>query len=128
MRVVGDSPFKLKSIINLKGVNTMQVDPKYAAWFGVWTTILMMIGGGTISLTNTIPDTMIPHVVAWALLFGTINSAILTALHFYSSDKTGPLVKESEIPRVDSLTTPPLRVAQFESVNKSTLDPTRPAA
>lgn len=70
------------------------VSARYAFWFGVWTNILLAIGSGTVVLTNVIPDGYIPRVTATALALALINSIALTALHGYSGDQSGPLVKK----------------------------------
>ena len=72
----------------------MMIDPRVSFWLGVWTTILLMIGGGTVNLTHVVPDVWIPTINAWCVLLGTINSAVLTALHGYASPNSGPLTKD----------------------------------
>ena len=70
------------------------IDPRISFWFGVWTSILMLIGGGTVNLAHVIPDAWIPTINAWCVLLGAINSAVLTAMHGYSAPKSGPLTKD----------------------------------
>jgi hypothetical protein len=45
---------------------------------GIVTTIMQGLTSGTIHLTNAIPDSWIPRVTAWAGIFATLNSVILT--------------------------------------------------
>ncbi len=71
----------------------MQFNPKFAFWLGVGVTIVIGIGGGVVSLTHAIPDTWIPTVTADCNLLAFVGSAVLTAMHGYSSNQSGPLVK-----------------------------------
>jgi len=71
------------------------VNPKFSFWFGVWTTVLIGVAGGTVHLTNMLPTDWIPYVVAWSSFFAFVNSAVLTALHGYSGEAPGPLTKEA---------------------------------
>lgn len=49
--------------------------------FGVTTTMMAAIAGGTIHLTNMISEASIPRITAWAAFFNVLNSAILTAIN-----------------------------------------------
>lgn len=69
----------------------MKIDPKYSFIFGVFTSILLLVGGTSFGLTNMVPDMWIPTVKAWAMNLGAINSVILTAMNGYSSTGPGPL-------------------------------------
>lgn len=69
----------------------MKIDPRYSFWFGVWTTVLLLIASAAFDLTHMVPAEWIPAVKAWAAGLGAINSAILTALHGYSGPTSGPL-------------------------------------
>jgi hypothetical protein len=78
----------------------MQIDPKITFWFGVWTNILMLIGGGTIKFAGLLSDPIAFKVTGWCLFTATINSVILTALTGYSSNAKGPLVNTPTVPPV----------------------------
>ncbi len=69
------------------------VNPCISFWLGVAVTILVGIGGGSVSLTNVVPEAWVPTVHAVSNLLGFIGTAILTALHGISSGQKGPLVK-----------------------------------
>ena len=69
----------------------MGVNPAFSFWFGVFTSVLLVIGGSTISFTNLVPPDWIPIIKGWAMALGTVNSVILTALHGVSSSSPGPL-------------------------------------
>ena len=71
----------------------MQIDPKIAFYFGVWTSVLVLVGGSPDLLHNVLPDPWIVHVVAACLLFGKVNNLLLTAAIGFSSMKPGPLAK-----------------------------------
>lgn len=71
----------------------MSVNPKFSFWFGVWTSILLLIASGSVKLTNVFPDQWIPYVTGWSMFLGAMNSVVLTALHGLSSDIAGPLSK-----------------------------------
>jgi hypothetical protein len=68
----------------------MQFDPKVSFWLGVVVTALIGIGGGTVSLTHAVPPDWIPTVVAWCNILSFLGSAVLTALHGFSSGNSGP--------------------------------------
>jgi hypothetical protein len=70
----------------------MQFDPKISFWLGVFVTALIGIGGGTVSLTHAVPPDWIPTVVAWCNILSFLGSAVLTALHGFSSGNSGPFV------------------------------------
>ena len=69
----------------------MQIDPKIAFYFGVWTSVLLLIGGSPDLLKNVFPDMWIVHIVAACILLGKINNVLLTAAIGFSSVKAGPL-------------------------------------
>lgn len=70
----------------------MSIDPRVAFWFGVWTSILLLVASGTINFTGALPDAWVPIITKWCAILGAINSTILTAASGYSSSKTGPMV------------------------------------
>jgi hypothetical protein len=70
----------------------MQFDPKFSFWFGIAVTALIGIGSGSVSLTNALPPDWIPYVVAWTKILSFFGSAILTAMHGFSSGSSGPFV------------------------------------
>ena len=69
----------------------MTIDPKISFWFGVWTSILLLVASGTINFDGALPAAYVPLITRWCSILGTINSAILTAASGYSSSKPGPL-------------------------------------
>lgn len=69
------------------------IDPKYTFWLGVFVTIFTGIGGGTVHLTNMIPEGWIPTVTAWNNFLGFVGTAIMTTMSGMSSRAPGPLVK-----------------------------------
>ena len=72
----------------------MSIDPKVAFWFGVLTSILLMIASaGTNFFAGALPAEYIPFIVKWCSILGTINSCVLTAANGYSGPGSGPLVK-----------------------------------
>src|SRR5258708_5117853 len=70
----------------------MQFDPKFSFWFGIIVTALIGIGSGSVSLTNALPPDWIPYVIAWTKILSFFGSAILTAMHGFSSGSSGPFV------------------------------------
>lgn len=71
----------------------MSLDPRIAFWFGVWTSILLMVASaGTSFFAGALPAMVIPIIVKWCAILGTVNSTILTAASGYSSNKAGPMV------------------------------------
>lgn len=76
----------------------LQVDPKFTFWFGVWTNVLIFIAG--VSVTHA-PDVVVayaPSVQWFAGVASQVNNIVLTALVGLSSNKTGPLVGNGQIP------------------------------
>lgn len=73
----------------------MQVDPKISFWLGVVTTVALLIGQGTLSLTDAIPLDWIPSVRAWNNIVGTVGTTVMTALAGLASNQHGaaPLTK-----------------------------------
>jgi hypothetical protein len=70
----------------------MTIDPRIAFWFGVWTSILLLIASGTISFEGALPSLYVPLITKWCAILGAINSTILTAASGYSSNRQGPMV------------------------------------
>lgn len=62
----------------------MQFHVDWLFFFGVATTILTGVAGGTVHLTDMLPEKYIKPVTAWAAFFAFANSAILTGLHSIS--------------------------------------------
>jgi hypothetical protein len=63
-------------------------------WFGVWTSILLLIAAGTINFTGALPDAWVTPLTKWCAIFGAINNTILTAAKFrgYLNDKAAAIV------------------------------------
>jgi hypothetical protein len=76
----------------------MQFDPKFSFWFGIAVTAVIGIGSGSVSLTNALPPDWIPYVVAWTKILSFFGSAILTAMHGFSSGGSGPFVSGATAP------------------------------
>ena len=70
----------------------IKIPPKLAFGFGILTTIMMLIGGGTVALPLGIPHESADVIKSWCMFLGAINSALLTAAAGYSSAVAGPLV------------------------------------
>lgn len=68
----------------------MQVDPKISFWLGIITTIALLIGQGTLGLTDAIPADWIPVVKAWNNIVGTVGTTAMTALAGVASAQHGP--------------------------------------
>jgi hypothetical protein len=71
----------------------MQINPNLSFWLGIVLTAIIGLGSGTVSFTGAIPADWIPAVTAWLKIISFFGSAILTALHGYSSGQSGPLTK-----------------------------------
>src|SRR3954471_12100669 len=74
-----------------KGYHLVSIDPKISFWFGVWTSIMLLVASGVINFDGALPAAYVPLITKWCSILGTINSAILTAASGYSSSKPGPL-------------------------------------
>lgn len=76
----------------------MQVDPKIAFWFGVWTFILQGLANGSGHLPNTFSPTIQTSIISWCAFFAWINTGVMTAFAGYSSQLRGPLVSQPLLP------------------------------
>ena len=61
----------------------------YGTMFGIFTTVLLGIGSGTVGLTDIVPADYIHYAKNWALFLSTINSAILTGLVHQATQNGG---------------------------------------
>jgi hypothetical protein len=73
----------------------MTIDPKVSFYFGVWTSILLLVASGGVSFEGVLPAAYVPLITKWCAILGTVNSTILTAANGYSSNKTGPLASSA---------------------------------
>ena len=72
----------------------MTIDPRVSFWFGVLTSVLLMISNaGTSFFSGALPVDWIPFIVKSCSILGMVNSCILTAANGYSGPNLGPLVK-----------------------------------
>jgi len=71
----------------------MKIPPKAAFIFGLWTTLLLLVGGGTITLPLGIPHDWLDYIKSWCVFLGAINSTVLTAAAGWSGPGSGPLAK-----------------------------------
>jgi hypothetical protein len=69
----------------------MTIDPRISFYFGIWTSILLLVASGTISFDGALPAAYVPLITKWCAILGAVNSTILTAASGYSSTKPGPL-------------------------------------
>ena len=69
----------------------MKIPPNAAAWFGIWTTILLLVSAGTIAIPLGFSPETVAIIKSYAAFFGAINSTILTAAHLWAGPGTGPL-------------------------------------
>lgn len=72
-------------------MNRIQIPPKFAAWFGLWTTLLLAIGGGTAMLPLGIPHDWIDTIKSWCVFLAFINGTVLTAAGAWSAPQAGPM-------------------------------------
>lgn len=78
----------------------MNIDPKISYWINVIMGILLLIGTGTISLTNFVDSATAAKIASAAAAFAMILNIIL---HGYSGPQPGPMNKSnnnSDIPKV----------------------------
>lgn len=81
------------------------VDPKWMVLLGLLINIEKGIGQGAVSLTNMIPDSWIPHVLAWSNGLAWVGVALMTGLAALSSAAAGPLVSLPTLPPIDTTKT-----------------------
>ena len=74
------------------------IDPKWAFWLGILIFLEEGIGQGTVKLTNVLPDSWIPYVVAWCALLAWAGGAVQTALIGFSNKQQGPLITAPVVP------------------------------
>lgn len=75
----------------------LTIPPKFAAIFGIWTSIILAIGAGTIVLPLGIPPDWIDYIKSECIFWGVINSMILTACHAWSAPAAGPMVNQPPV-------------------------------
>lgn len=83
------------------------VDPKWMVLLGFVINIQKGIGQGAISLTNMVPDSWIPHIVAWNNGLAWAGLMLMTALAALSSSNSGPLISvpNLQLPSIDAAKT-----------------------
>jgi hypothetical protein len=69
------------------------VSPTFSFWLGVFVSIFVGVGSGTVHLTNMVPADWIPVITAWMNFLGFAGTVTMTALAGLSSRSAGPLVK-----------------------------------
>lgn len=72
-------------------------DPKWIVLLGFLVGIETALSQGTVSLTNMIPEHMIPAVKAWSAALAWVGNGMMTALAAWSSKTAGPMVKAAAI-------------------------------
>jgi hypothetical protein len=86
------------------------VDPKWMVLLGVLINIEKGIGQGAVSLTNMIPESWIPHVLAWSNGLAWFGLVLMTGLAALSSNMPGPLVN---VPAPSTATVVKILLAAF---------------
>jgi len=66
-------------------------DPKFTFWLGVFVTIAVAVGNGSVHLTDMVPVEWVKPITAWNSFLGFVGTALMTALTGMSSAKSGPL-------------------------------------
>lgn len=74
------------------------IDPKWIVVLAWLVGIQKGIGQGAISLTNMVPDSWIPHIIAWNNGLAWLGVGLMGLLAAISSSSTGPLI--SNIPQI----------------------------
>lgn len=69
-----------------------KVDPKFAFWFGVWTTFLMFLASFGVDHAPAYIALYAPDVQWFANFFAKANTVVLTCFAGLSSSQAGPLV------------------------------------
>lgn len=70
----------------------MQIDPKATFWFGVWTSILLLIASVGVDHAPAEIAQYAPDVQWVCGVLYKVNSVVLTALAGVSSNAAGPFV------------------------------------
>lgn len=80
------------------------VDPKWIVVLAWLVGVQKGIGQGAISLTNMVPDSWIPHVIAWNNGLAWFGVGLMGLLAALSSSATGPLINVPNIslPSIDA--------------------------
>lgn len=83
------------------------VDPKWIVMLAWLVGVQKGIGQGAISLTNMIPESWIPHVIAWNNGLAWLGVGLMGLLAALSSSSAGPLISVPNIalPSVDATKT-----------------------
>lgn len=78
------------------------VDPKWMIVLVGIVDIQKGIGAGAVSLTNMVPDSWIPHVIAWNTGLAWIGLQLVGILAALSSSASGPLIPNISLPSIDA--------------------------
>lgn len=70
----------------------MQVDPKVTFWFGVWTSVLLLVASTGVDHAPVLVAQYAPDVQWVCGVLYKVNSVVMTALAGVSSSASGPLV------------------------------------
>lgn len=83
----------------------MTIDPKVKFAIGLFITLCIGIGQGTVNLTHAIPDGMIATVTAWAGIIAFVGSAAQTTLQGFGITSQSRIAAAASVPDVQKIVT-----------------------
>jgi hypothetical protein len=91
------------------------IDPKWIVVLAWLVGVQKGIGQGAISLTNMVPDSWIPHVVAWNNGLAWLGVGLMGLFAALSSNASGPLISVPNIslPSIDTKTVAKVLLVAF---------------
>lgn len=85
----------------------MTLDPKTKFIIGLFVTLAIGIGQGTVQLTHAIPGDWIPAVTAWAGIIAFVGSAFQTTLQGFGMTNQARISAAAAVPEVSQIVTTP---------------------
>lgn len=88
------------------------VDPKWIVVLAWLVGVQKGVGQGAISLTNMVPESWIPHVIAWNNGLAWFGVGVMGLLAALSSNASGPMIPIS-LPSIDAKNVPKIALVAF---------------
>jgi uncharacterized protein involved in cysteine biosynthesis len=70
----------------------VSVNPNTSLWIGAVLTLISTVLTAMANTKGAVPADWVPYLSAWAGIFATVSSAVVTFLHAISSSSSGVLV------------------------------------
>lgn len=74
----------------------MTIDPRWGFYIGLVLTVLGVLSNSETLMKSMFSDTVATQVVAWSNFVLTVGTGVMTYIHAFSSQDTGPLVPKGK--------------------------------